>query len=50
MRARDTEVGGSLAKNVCAETPKETLFKELWDVATAEERKVIANLIFKLVW
>jgi hypothetical protein len=49
MKAWATEVGGYLAKNVCAGTPEEALLKELWDVATPDERKVIASLIFKLV-
>lgn len=43
------EVGDYLAKNVCAGTPEEALLKELWDVATPEERKTLGALIFKLV-
>ena len=49
MKAWAAEVGGYLAKNVCAGTPEEALLKELWDVATPDERKVLASLIFKLV-
>jgi len=43
------EVGDYLAKKVCAGTPEEALLKELWDVATQEERKTLGTLIFKLV-
>jgi len=48
MKAWAAEVGGYLAKNVCAGTPEEALLKEMWDVAVAEERKVLAGLIFKM--
>jgi len=43
------EAGDYLSNNVCAGTAEETLLKELWDVAIPEERKTLANLIFKLV-
>ena len=43
------EIGDYLAKNVCAGTAEEALLKELWDIASAEERKTLATLIFKLV-
>jgi hypothetical protein len=43
------EIGDYLAKKVCAGTPEEVLLKELWDVATTEQRKTLAALIFKLV-
>jgi hypothetical protein len=49
MKAWASEVGGYLAENVCAGTPDEALLKELWDVATPDERKVGASLIFKLI-
>jgi len=43
------EVGDLLAQKVCPGTPEEALLKELWDVATPEERKTLGTLIFKLV-
>jgi hypothetical protein len=43
------EVGDYLAKNVCAGTAEEALLKELWDIATPDERKTLGALIFKLV-
>ena len=49
MKAWATELGGYIVKNVCAGTPEEYLLKELWGVATPNERKVVASLIFKLV-
>ena len=49
MKAWAVEVGDYLAKNVCAGTAEEALLKDLWDVATPEERKTLGTLIFKLV-
>ncbi len=44
-----TKVGDFLAQKVCPATKEEELLKELWDIGTPEERKVLATLIFKLV-
>ncbi len=43
------KVGDFLAKKVCPATKEEELLKEMWDIATPEERKTIATLIFKMV-
>jgi hypothetical protein len=43
------KVGDFLAKKVCPATPEEQLMKDLWEVATQEERKTLATLMFKLV-
>ena len=43
------KVGDFLANKVCPATPEEQLMKELWEVATQEERKTLATLMFKLV-
>lgn len=43
------KVGDFLAKKICPATPEEELMKELWEVATQEERKTLATLMFKLV-
>ena len=43
------KVGDFLAKKVCPATPEEQLMKDLWDVATQDERKTLATLMFKLV-
>ena len=43
------KVGDFLAKKVCPATPEEQLMKDLWNVATQEERKTLATLMFKLV-
>ena len=43
------KVGDFLAKKVCPATPEEQLMKDLWDVATQDERKTVATLMFKLV-
>ena len=33
------KVGDFLTSRICAESPEESLIKELWDVADADERK-----------
>ena len=43
------KVGDFLAKKVCPATPEEQLMKDLWGVATQDERKTLAALMFKLV-
>jgi hypothetical protein len=44
-----TKVGDFLVAKVCPATKEEELLKELWNVGTPDERKVLAKLIFKLV-
>ncbi len=48
---QDTAVklGDWLAEKVCPATPEEALMKEFWEIATPEERKTLATLMFKLV-
>ena len=43
------KVGDFLAKRVCPATAEEQLMKDLWEVASKEERKTLATLMFKLV-
>jgi len=43
------KVGDFLAKKICPATPEEQLMKEMWEVATPDERKTLAKLMFKLV-
>jgi hypothetical protein len=43
------KVGDFLAEKVCPATKEEELLREMWDLATAEERKTLASLIFKMV-
>ncbi len=43
------KVGDFLAEKVCPATKEEELLREMWDVATPDERKVLATLIFKMV-
>lgn len=43
------KVGDFLAQKVCPATKEEELLKEMWDLATAEERKTLASLIFRMV-
>ncbi|MEN6315072.1 MAG: DUF3243 family protein [Clostridiaceae bacterium] len=49
IKAWAVKIGDYLSKKVCAGTAEEALLKELWDVASPEERKTLGNLIFKLV-
>jgi hypothetical protein len=42
-------LGDFLAEKVCPATKEEELIKELWTVATPEERKVLANVIFRML-
>jgi len=49
IKAWAVEVGDYLAKNVCAGTAEEALLKEFWDIASVDERKTLANLVFRLV-
>jgi len=42
------KVGDFLAKKICPATPEEQLMKEMWEVATPDERKALATLMFKL--
>jgi len=42
-------VGDFLAKNVCPGTNEEALLKEMWDISTPQERKILASLIFRMV-
>ena len=44
-----TKVGDFLVAKVCPATKEEELLKELWNVGTPDERKVLATLIFKMV-
>ena len=42
------QVGDLLAQNVTPANPKQKAVKELWDVASQDERQVLANLMTKL--
>lgn len=43
------QAGDLLAESVPPANPEQKVIKELWDVAEPEERKVLANLMTKLV-
>lgn len=48
IEALATQIGDFLAEKVCPATPEEELLKEMWSVATPEERRTIAGLMVKL--
>lgn len=43
------QVGDLLAQNVPPINPEQKAVKELWEVATANERKILADLMTRLV-
>lgn len=49
IKTLSKSVGDFLAEKICPSTKEEELLKEMWDIGTEEERKVIASLIFKMV-
>jgi len=49
IQSMAAKVGDFLSQKVCPATKEEELLKQLWDVGTPDERKVLATLIFKLV-
>ena len=38
-----------LDEKVCSKTPEEELIKEMWDVASVDERKSLAMVLLKLI-
>jgi len=49
IKTMAVKMGDFLASKVCPQTKEEELLKQMWDVATPEERKVVATLMFKMV-
>jgi len=49
IKDMSVRVGDFLAEKVCPATKEEQLLREMWDVATPEERRTIAALMLKLV-
>ncbi|MFC1910733.1 DUF3243 family protein [Chloroflexota bacterium] len=49
IEVASVKVGEFLTKRICAESPEETLIKDLWGVADAEERKTLGKLLFKVM-
>ena len=43
------KVGDFLSTRLCAESKEEALIKELWEVASPPERKVLGKLLFKIM-
>jgi hypothetical protein len=43
------KVGDFLTKRLCVESPEEALIKDLWNVATPDERKTLGKLLFKIM-
>ena len=42
-------LGDFLAEKVCPATPEEELMKNLWQVASPEERRTLANVVFRML-
>jgi hypothetical protein len=47
LRTVAVKVGDFLAEKVCPATKEEELFKEMWKVATLDERKTMTALILR---
>lgn len=43
------KVGDFLTTRLCAESKEEALIKELWGVASPQEREVLGKLLFKIM-
>ncbi len=43
------KVGDFLSTRLCAESKEEALIRDLWVVASPEERKVLGKLLFKIM-
>jgi len=48
IEALATQIGDFLVEKVCPATPEEELLREMWAVATTDERRMIAGLIVKM--
>ncbi len=48
IEALAAQIGDFLAEKVCPATPEEELLKEMWGVATPEERRTLAGLMVKM--
>ena len=49
IKSMSTKIGDYLATRLCAKTKEEELMKEMWTVATPEERKVLSGVVFKMI-
>ena len=49
IKSLSASVGDFLATRVCPATTEEELLRDMWEVATPEERRTLATLIFKMV-
>ena len=43
------KVGDFLSTRLCAESKEDALIKDLWSVASPQERKVLGKLLFKIM-
>ncbi|KJS19738.1 MAG: hypothetical protein VR72_17460 [Clostridiaceae bacterium BRH_c20a] len=41
-------VGNLMAKFVKPDTPEEALMSEMWEIASADEKNIMANLVLKI--
>jgi sulfur relay (sulfurtransferase) DsrC/TusE family protein len=49
IQSLSANVGDFLASKVCPATKEEELLREMWDIATPDERRTLASLIFRMV-
>ena len=49
IEVASVKVGDFLTRRICAESPEEKLIKELWDVGSPDDRKVLGKLLFNVM-
>ena len=49
IKSMAVKMGDLGADKVCPQSKEEELLKEMWDIATIDERRTIATLMFKMV-
>ncbi len=49
IRDMAVRLGDFLSEKVCPATPEEELIREMWTAAIPEERRVLANIMFRII-
>jgi hypothetical protein len=49
IQAMAVQVGDFLNEKICPSSPQEELLKEMWDVSSSDERKTLAQILFKML-
>ena len=49
IKTMSIKIGDFLANKICPHTKEEELIRDMWTVANADERKVLASVVFKMI-